>query len=77
MGSVSSINRYNRGGTIPVHVFFDHRRTRSTVRMKTPYNVYSFKVPRAAAVSLQARLAANPGDEGAVLTAFVGRWRQP
>jgi hypothetical protein len=74
--SVISINQYKRRGTIPVHIFFDHRRTRSTIAMTTVDNIYSFDVPRTEAVALQQNLAASPGNEARVLAAFVEQWRQ-
>lgn len=59
-----------------IEVFFDHRRTRSTVALIRRDQLFTFEVRRSEAEALQSRLAINPREHGHALAEFIGRWRQ-
>lgn len=59
-----------------VDVFFDHRRSRSTVAMVRDDNLFTFEVRRTMAVALEARLAAGHAERRRALAEFLEQWRQ-
>lgn len=71
-----SIDQHERRGCTVVHVFFDHRRTRSTVAMMRRDKLFTFEVRRSEAVALQTWLADRACERGHALAEFIGRWRQ-
>lgn len=73
---MSDISHHKRCDPAEVHVFFDHRLTRSTVAITAPDCLASFELPRSEAVVLQARLDARSGSEKAVLVDFIEQWRR-
>jgi hypothetical protein len=77
MTNVISLTSRKRPGCTPVRteVNFDADGRWATVRNIDPVNgVFVFRVPRYEAVAFQDALAANVGNEPAIIVAFVTAW---
>lgn len=70
----AAADRDQAGGR--VDVFYDHRRTRSTVAIIRHDKLFTFEVRRTVAVALEARLAAGNSERRRALAEFLEPWRR-